>query len=91
MGIALANYVGDQGAMSLAHNGSTDRTFELSLAGERQYPRFHVVHLELKGRGRALKEVWLNSSADILSYMDVDLATDLAASPTLIEALASGP
>ncbi|MCC6756174.1 MAG: glycosyltransferase, partial [Solirubrobacterales bacterium] len=42
------------------------------------------------GRGRALRQVWLDSEADILSYMDVDLSTDLDAFPPLIEALASG-
>jgi hypothetical protein len=49
-----------------------------------------VVHLPEKGRGRALRAVWLASEAEILSYMDVDLSTDLAAFPPLIKALASG-
>jgi hypothetical protein len=37
-----------------------------------------------------LKRAWLQSEADILCYMDVDLATDLAALPALVDALASG-
>jgi hypothetical protein len=36
------------------------------------------VHLPQKGRGRALKKAWLESDADAMSYMDIDLSTDLA-------------
>jgi len=54
------------------------------------YSAVGAVHLDKKGRGRALKKVWSESHADILSYMDVDLSTDLAALPPLIEALISG-
>ncbi len=37
-----------------------------------------VAHLDRKGRGRALTKVWLESPADAMCYMDVDLSTDLA-------------
>ncbi|MEX2088422.1 MAG: glycosyltransferase, partial [Bacteroidota bacterium] len=47
-------------------------------------------HLDQKGRGRALKKVWSESRADILSYMDVDLSSNLYAFPPLVEALISG-
>ncbi len=50
----------------------------------------HVVHLDETGRGRALKAVWLASEADIVSYMDVDLSTDLAHLPELIGVVAEG-
>jgi len=49
-----------------------------------------VVHLPERGRGGALKRVWADSSAEILSYMDVDLSTELSAFPQLIEPLANG-
>ena len=49
-----------------------------------------VVHLEQAGRGRALKAVWLASEADVLSYLDVDLSTDLAHLPELIGVVAEG-
>ena len=35
------------------------------------------MHLDAKGRGRALKAVWSASDAPVLAYMDVDLSTDL--------------
>lgn len=49
-----------------------------------------VVHLDVAGRGRALKAVWLASAADVLSYLDVDLSTDLAHLPELIGVVAEG-
>ena len=39
------------------------------------------------GRGRALRTAWLNSDADVLCYMDVDLSTNLRALPPLLAAL----
>lgn len=73
----------------IADNASTDRTLDVakSLAG--RYPgEVAYLHLPQKGRGRALRAAWMNSDADILSYMDVDLSTDLAAYPPLIQAIA---
>lgn len=74
----------------IADNASTDRTLEIAASMARQYPRTQVMHLDRKGRGGALKTIWTASTADILSYMDADLSTDLEAFPTLINALASG-
>jgi glycosyltransferase involved in cell wall biosynthesis len=74
----------------IADNASSDRTYEIAEQLARQYTGLHVVHLDQKGRGRALKKVWSESSADILSYMDVDLSSNLYTYPPLIEALISG-
>jgi hypothetical protein len=43
-----------------------------------------------RGRGLALKRVWSESEADILSYMDVDLSTNLLAFPVMIRVLITG-
>jgi|GEM_PF-5552231 len=43
-----------------------------------------------KGRGRALKQVWLQSRADIVSYMDIDLSTNLGAFVPMITPLVTG-
>ena len=63
----------------VADNASTDTTLEVAqkLAGENPGDTA-VVHLDQKGRGRALKRAWLESQADAMCYMDVDLSTDLA-------------
>jgi glycosyltransferase involved in cell wall biosynthesis len=74
----------------IADNGSTDRTPEIAEELGRQWPEVRTVHLAVKGRGRALREVWNESPAEILSYMDVDLSTDLEAFWRLIAPLAEG-
>jgi glycosyltransferase involved in cell wall biosynthesis len=43
-----------------------------------------VLHLDRKGRGRALRAAWTRSEADVLAYMDVDLSTELSALPSLL-------
>ncbi len=74
----------------IANNASTDRTLEVAqeLAGAN--PRVSVLHLDRKGRGRALKAAWLASDADVVSYMDVDLSTDLQSFLPLVAPLATG-
>lgn len=74
----------------IASNASTDATLEVAHALASTDERVRVVHLERKGRGHALKTVWTGSRAGILSYMDVDLSTELAAFPPLVEALIGG-
>jgi len=74
----------------VADNGSVDRTLAVAQDLARQYPDVAYVHLELKGRGRALRKAWLESDAEALSYMDVDLSTRLEAFPELIRALDEG-
>jgi glycosyltransferase involved in cell wall biosynthesis len=76
--------------MVIADNGSEDSTFAVAAALEKECLNVQAVHLEARGRGRALNHVWGQSGADILSYMDVDLSTDLSAFQPLIQAVASG-
>jgi glycosyltransferase involved in cell wall biosynthesis len=73
----------------IADNASTDRTPEVGAALAAEFLDVHYLRLEQKGRGRALRTAWLSSDADILSYMDVDLSTNLNAFPPLIEAIAT--
>jgi glycosyltransferase involved in cell wall biosynthesis len=62
----------------IADNGSTDQTPAIGKALVLRHPdRLRYVRLEQKGVGRALKRVWNESTADIVGYFDVDLATDL--------------
>ena len=72
----------------VADNGSTDRTPEIAESlSQENWPRVAWSRLEIRGRGRALRKAWLESDADILTYMDVDLSTDLAAFPPLVRAI----
>jgi len=74
----------------IADNASTDDTLGVANRLSERYPRVEAIHLDQKGRGRALKRAWLESRADVLSYMDVDLSTDLNAYPPLVRAIAEG-
>jgi len=76
--------------ITIADNASTDRTWAEAeqLAGELDGVR--AVHLDAKGRGRALQHVWASSAARVVAYMDVDLSTDLAALLPLVAPLLSG-
>jgi len=74
----------------IADNGSVDGTLAVAKDLSQQYPDVRYIQLELKGRGRALRKAWLESDADVVSYMDVDLSTKLDAFPELIRALDEG-
>ena len=74
----------------IADNGSTDQTRAVAEEVRERWPEVRAAHLPEQGRGRALKRVWTESQADILSYMDIDLSADLEAFPRLIEPLANG-
>jgi len=72
----------------IVDNGSTDGTDRVALELSAQFPDVHLVHLTQKGRGRALRHAWMQSKADVVCYMDVDLSTDLSFLPKLIGAVA---
>ena len=72
----------------VADNASTDATLTVATRIGNENRRVNVLHLDQKGRGRALKAAWLGSEADVLSYMDVDLSTDIRAYPALVRAIA---
>lgn len=76
--------------ITIADNASTDATWEAALALAERLPHVHAVHLDQKGRGRALKQVWSRSAADVVAYMDVDLSTGLEGFLPLVAPLLSG-
>jgi glycosyltransferase involved in cell wall biosynthesis len=69
----------------LINNGSTDRTSQIcdSLKSE----RIDACFIEKAGKGGALKEYWKISKADIIAYMDIDLAVSLHNIPALLAPL----
>ena len=72
----------------VADNGSTDATLAVATGFAESRPdEVGVIHLDERGRGRALKRAWRESAADVVSYMDVDLSTGLNAFPPLIAAI----
>lgn len=77
------------GRIIIADNASTDRTWTIAQDLAKQHPKVRAFHLDQKGRGRALKTVWLQCDADIVSYMDVDLSTDLKFFPLMVSGLST--
>jgi putative flippase GtrA len=76
--------------ITIADNASTDSTWSEAAMLAEVLPHLRLVHLDEKGRGRAIREAWQSSDAAIVAYMDVDLSTDLAALLPLIAPLLSG-
>jgi glycosyltransferase involved in cell wall biosynthesis len=71
----------------IVDNGSTDGTSEVAQRLSEDHEDVRFIHLDEKGRGRALREAWVTSGADVMLYTDVDLSTELAALPKLVIAL----
>ncbi len=67
----------------IADNGSTDDTLAIGQRLQEEFPEVAVVTVPRKGVGLALKTSWSQSKANIVGYMDLDLATDL---PHFLEA-----
>jgi glycosyltransferase involved in cell wall biosynthesis len=74
----------------IADNASTDRTLAVAHRLSAELDGVDVLHLDEKGRGRALRAAWLASPARVVAYMDVDLSTDLRALLPLVAPLISG-
>jgi glycosyltransferase involved in cell wall biosynthesis len=74
----------------VADNASTDETPAIADRLAYELSRVEVLHLERKGRGRALRAAWSASRAQVVAYMDVDLSTDLRALLPLVAPLLSG-
>ena len=76
--------------ITIADNGSQDNTLKIAKNLAQKYQSVRVVRLAKRGRGRALKQVWQSSQADILTYMDVDLSTSLDDFLPMIQPLVAG-
>src|SRR5438105_1426868 len=61
--------------ITVVDNASTDSTLAVARAAACELDGVHVLHLDEKGRGRALRAAWAQSDADVVAYMDVDLST----------------
>lgn len=74
----------------IADNGSTDDTFAIAERLHAQHADIVPIRVPRKGVGLALKTSWEQSKADMVGYMDLDLATDLPHFLTAYEAIANG-
>lgn len=71
----------------IVDNGSTDGTGRVATGICQRHSNVMVRTLAEKGRGRALRHAWMESTADAVCYMDVDLSTELHFLNLLLEAV----
>jgi putative flippase GtrA len=76
--------------ITIADNASTDTTWQVASVLAATMDGVRAIHLDQKGRGRALRTAWTDNDAAIVAYMDVDLSTRLDALLPLIAPLVSG-
>jgi glycosyltransferase involved in cell wall biosynthesis len=71
--------------LTVIDNGSEDDTGYIA-----QQCGATVVRVPPPGRGRAIRTAWLNSDAEVVAYMDVDLSADLDHLSELVRPLLDG-
>lgn len=76
--------------ITIVDNASSDDTMTIANELAERSTRVRVLHLDQKGRGRALRTAWQWSDADVVAYMDVDLSTGLDALLPLVAPLVNG-
>lgn len=72
----------------LADNGSEDATVKMAHELTVTFPCVRVLSLAKRGKGGAIRTAWQRYPADVLCFMDADLATDLKVIPALLNAIA---
>ncbi len=65
-------------------NASTDNTKEIGEKLVKEIPHYIYIFLDKKGKGRAIRRGW-QEDATVLTFMDVDLASDLTYFKSLVE------
>mgnify|MGYP001593661214 FL=1 len=91
----LANFLTDKLSdfvwhITIVDNASTDHTYNIAKTLADEDTKIIALHLDQKGRGRAVKHAWKTQNTDFVAYMDVDLSTDLKHLPMLVGALTRG-
>jgi glycosyltransferase involved in cell wall biosynthesis len=80
-----------QWRITIANNASTDDTAAIAFKLAERFPELVFVEdLSEKGRGRALRQAWLKSTADVVAYMDIDLSTNLRHFVPMVNPLLAG-
>ena len=76
--------------ITIVDNASTDDTWRRARELATELAHVRAAHLDVQGRGLALRTAWLASDAEVVAYTDVDLSTDLDALLPLVAPLVSG-
>lgn len=73
----------------IANNGPRKDALKVAKQLAKRYPAVTFTDIDQPGRGWSLSQTWYNSKADIVMYMDADLATNLHSVPQMLDLLAS--
>lgn len=76
--------------VTIADNGSSDGTWGVAEGLVAGLAEVRAVRLEQAGKGHAIRSCWLESDAEVLAFMDVDLSSGLNALLPLVAPLLSG-
>ncbi len=74
----------------IADNGSTDQTQAIGNKMQKEIAHIKYIRVNQKGVGLALQTSWAQSNAEIVGYMDLDLATHLKHIGQAIKTIESG-
>lgn len=85
---ALKNY---DWTIVLAINGkNAEKVISLAKKLHEKYGRVSYDYTEIPGKGSGILHSWMRSKADIISYMDIDLSTNIKDFPNLISWIEKG-
>ena len=73
--------------ITLANNASTDNSLMVCEELTRKFRQVRILDLTGKGKGRAIRAAWTTAEAEILTFMDADLSSDLSFFRSLIDAV----
>jgi len=75
----------------IAEDGSTDGSDIIASGLSKKFSKIKHLHSpKRKGKGKAIKDAFRTSRGEILTFMDVDLSTDISYFPKLIDAIKNG-
>lgn len=68
----------------IVNNGSQDNSEKICQELSNKYEKIKIENIKQSGKGRAIKLCWQKSKANIVVFMDIDLAVSLKNIPDLI-------
>jgi glycosyltransferase involved in cell wall biosynthesis len=76
--------------ITIADSASNDRTWPLAVRLAEELSNVRLLHLNERGRGRAIAAAWLTSEARVVACMDIDPLTELTALLPTVAPVISG-
>ncbi len=74
----------------IGDNASTDKTAEIGKKLSKNFKEVEYFHLNKKGRGYVLREIWNKYDSNIYLYTDADLSTSVTHIKEIVDAISNG-